>query len=88
MKFRSLKFWLLFDYLPSGRQVGARNLVVFTKRAKPFFVMARLRGFEPPTYGLEVRSSIQLSYRRLNVKYTTLLIFGQGHFFSVLVIFY
>ncbi len=27
--------------------------------------MARLEGFEPPAYGLEVRCSIQLSYRRL-----------------------
>ncbi len=27
--------------------------------------VARLRGFEPPTHGLEVRSSIQLSYRRV-----------------------
>ena len=26
--------------------------------------MARLEGFEPPAYGLEVRCSIQLSYRR------------------------
>ena len=26
--------------------------------------VARLRGFEPPTHGLEVRSSIHLSYRR------------------------
>jgi hypothetical protein len=26
---------------------------------------ARLRGFEPPTHGLEVRCSIQLSYRRM-----------------------
>ena len=40
--------------------------------------LARLRGFEPPAYGLEVRSSIQLSYRRLISNYTTFLIFGQG----------
>jgi hypothetical protein len=26
--------------------------------------LARLEGFEPPAYGLEVRCSIQLSYRR------------------------
>ena len=26
--------------------------------------LARLEGFEPPTYGLEVRCSIHLSYRR------------------------
>ena len=40
--------------------------------------MARLEGFEPTTYGLEVRSSIHLSYRRLIAKYTTSLSFGQG----------
>jgi hypothetical protein len=27
-------------------------------------IMARLEGIEPPTYGLEVRCSILLSYRR------------------------
>jgi hypothetical protein len=27
--------------------------------------MARLAGFEPATYGLEVRCSIQLSYKRI-----------------------
>ena len=30
--------------------------------------MVRLAGLEPATYGLEVRCSIQLSYRRLTVK--------------------
>ncbi len=41
--------------------------------------MARLDGFEPPTHGLEVRSSIHLSYRRLICKYTTCLNYGQGN---------
>ena len=42
--------------------------------------MARLEGFEPPAHGLEVRSSIHLSYRRLIAKYTTSLSFGQDEF--------
>jgi hypothetical protein len=42
--------------------------------------LARLTGFEPATHGLEVRSSIHLSYRRLTIKYTTPLPFRQGHF--------
>ena len=39
--------------------------------------LARLTGFEPATHGLEVRSSIHLSYRRLAYKNTTSLIFRQ-----------
>ena len=42
--------------------------------------MARLEGFEPPTHGLEVRSSIHLSYRRLIANYTTSFIFRQDEF--------
>ena len=33
----------------------------------PLYYLARLAGFEPATYGLEVRCSIQLSYRRIFV---------------------
>ncbi len=36
-------------------------------RHKPKKSLARLEGFEPPTHGLEVRSSIHLSYRRINL---------------------
>jgi hypothetical protein len=32
--------------------------------AVPLIFLARLAGFEPAAYGLEVRCSIQLSYRR------------------------
>ena len=39
--------------------------------------MARLAGFEPAAHGLEVRSSIHLSYRRLAIKDTTSSIFRQ-----------
>jgi hypothetical protein len=45
--------------------------------------VARLAGFEPATHGLEVRSSIHLSYRRLISKYTTSLPFGQGDFCGI-----
>ncbi len=34
---------------------------------KSLTVLVRLEGFEPPTCGLEVRCSIQLSYRRKTV---------------------
>ena len=36
--------------------------------AKPLIVLVRLEGFGPPACGLEVRCSIQLSYRRKTVR--------------------
>ena len=33
--------------------------------ANPLFLLARPDGFEPPTHGLVVRCSVQLSYRRM-----------------------
>ena len=40
-------------------------------------LLARLEGFEPPAHGLEIRSSIHLSYRRLANNNTTSLSFRQ-----------
>ncbi|VBB44027.1 hypothetical protein TRIP_B330205 [uncultured Desulfatiglans sp.] len=37
-----------------------------SKLLKSLFFLARLGGLGPPTCGLEVRCSIQLSYRRLD----------------------
>ena len=40
--------------------------------------MARLEGIEPPTYGLEIRCSIQLSYGRIFPKLPTFFaVFGE-----------
>ena len=47
------------------------------RATNPTWLVARLEGFEPPTHGLEVRSSVHLSYRRLIAKYTTSLSFRQ-----------
>ena len=40
---------------------------LWLKCRNPLRLMVRLAGFEPATYGLEVRCSIQLSYRRKGI---------------------
>jgi hypothetical protein len=50
---------LTLSLSPVGRGEGEGVAICIDK------FVARLRGFEPPTHGLEVRSSIHLSYRRM-----------------------
>ena len=60
--------------LKYGKAVGCRNTIQIKVSEISDFVWARsqiirlslvrLAGFEPAAYGLEVRCSIQLSYRR------------------------
>ncbi len=56
----------------AGRKVAVakRKRATFARgrptNGKLVTLLARLKGFEPLTYGLEVRCSIQLSYRRIN----------------------
>ena len=45
--------------LKYGKAVDYRNLIQIVR-----LNLVRLAGFEPAAYGLEVRCSIQLSYRR------------------------
>ncbi len=49
----------------SGPKQEGKKKRVTTILATPWNYLVRLKGFEPLTYGLEVRCSIQLSYRRI-----------------------
>ena len=61
-----------------GKAVGYRNMIQIKVSEISDFVWARsqiirlslvrLAGFEPAAYGLEVRCSIQLSYRRTRLE--------------------
>ncbi len=42
-----------------------KELQIMNEICNPLFFLVRLEGFEPTTYGLEVRCSIQLSYWRI-----------------------
>ena len=48
-----------------GSDVTTNKQAARAKCPETLKYMVRLAGFEPATYGLEVRCSIQLSYRRI-----------------------
>src|SRR3990167_3128535 len=54
------------SYLPSSRTIPAQSRgSLKLLGGQPLDFVVRLEGIEPPTLGLEVRRSIQLSYRSI-----------------------
>ena len=68
---KSLTFLVRLEGFPSARSGQAHFTIrEFVTEGLEFQnEMVRLEGFGPPACGLEVRCSIQLSYRRKNVMY-------------------